>query len=160
VFRGIVATSLVSLALIGCSAQGLSPSHSVDAANRTPQAIHVAGGFVDQSTAILRWNPTFVKMTDGGPYQATSLTYTQGDTVVVNYDQPCDYHIDYDLHKGPIKHHVETDIYAFYAYSGISGSPPYHCKVHGLLKDTHGHVVARADLAVTITYPKKHGHGG
>src|ERR1700680_3439113 len=110
VFRGVVTASLVSLALVGCTAQNLSPSQRAVATNWTQHAIHAENSFVDQSpAAVLQWNPTSITLKDGGPYVTTTLTYTHGDTVVVNYDQPCDYHIDFDLHPGPIKHNVETD---------------------------------------------------
>jgi hypothetical protein len=156
-----VTASLVSLALVGCTAQSLSPMLGANTANQIPRAIHAESGFVDQSpTAILQWNPTSVKMTDAGPYVQTTLMYTHGDTVVVNYYQQCDYRIDFDLHTGPIKHGVETDDYEFYAYSGTTGSPPFHCTVKALLKNVGGRVIAHAALAVTITYPRKHAHGG
>jgi hypothetical protein len=161
VFRGIVTASLVSLALAGCTAQSFAPSLRANTANQTSPTVHAERGFVDQSPAIVfQWNPTSIKMKDAGPYVGTSLMYSDGNTVVVNYDQQCDYRIDFDLHPGPTRNHVETDGYAFYAYSGKTGSPPFHCTVKALLKNTHGKVVAHADLAVTITYPKKHGHGG
>lgn len=161
VFRGVVTASLISLALVGCSAQGLSPMQHADTANRTPQAIHAEGGFVVQSpTTILQWNPVSIKLKDAGPYEASMLSYTHGDTVVLNYDDPCDYRIDFDLHAGPTKHNVETDEYDFYAYTGKSGSPAFHCKVKASLKNAVGQVIASAKLAVTITYPKKHQHGG
>lgn len=158
--RGIVTASLVSLALAGCSAQSLAPSLRADSRHQTPLANH-AGGFIDQSSAaVLLWIPTSIKLTDAGPYKATALTYTEGDTVVVNYDQQCGYRVEYDLHTGPVKNHVETDGYDFYAYSGKSPAPPYHCTVKALLKNANGQVIAHAGLAVTITYPKKHAHGG
>ena len=161
VFRGIVTASLLSLALVGCTAQSLSPSHRADTASKTQYAMHAENGSIAQSaTAILQWNPTSIKMKDGGPYVGTTLMFTHGDTVVVNYDKPCDYRLDYDLHPGPIRHNVETDVYDFYAYSGKTHSPPFHCKVMALLKDAGGKVVARAAIAVTITYPGKHAHGG
>jgi hypothetical protein len=161
VFRGVVAASLVSLALVGCSAQSLAPSHRAGSTNQIPQSLRVQNASASASAvATLLWNPTFIKLRDGGPYAGTLLTYTHGDTVVVNYDDPCDYHIDLDIHPGPVKHNVETDEYDFYAYTGKSGSPTFHCKVHASLKDAGGQVVARAALAVTITYPTKHGHGG
>ena len=143
--------SLVSLALAGCSAQSLSPVHGTTAGSHSSRAF---------SAVTFQWSPAAIKMKDGGPYVQTTLTYTASDTVVVNYDQPCNYQVDYDLHPGPTKHNIETDGYSFYAYSGKSGKPPYHCSVQASLKDAGGHVVATADLAVTITYPKKHGHGG
>lgn len=159
--RGMAAASLVSLALVGCTAQSLAPSQRAYPENRIPQTMRAQSATAaSPATATLLWNPTFIKLTDGGPYQGTLLKYTHGDTVVVNYDDPCDYRIDVDLHPGPVKHNVETDEYDFYAYSGKSGSPAFHCKVHASLKDAGGHVIARAALAVTITYPKKHGHGG
>lgn len=160
-FRGIVTASLVSLALVGCTAQSLSPSLHAGTTDQTSRANLTHGGLGAQSPAIVfQWNPTSIKMKDAGPYVNTSLKYTDGDTVVVNYDQQCDYRIDFDLHPGPSKDHVETDGYAFYAYSGKTGSPPFHCTVKALLKNTQGKVIAHADLAVTITYPKKHEHGG
>jgi hypothetical protein len=161
VFRGVVAASLVSLALVGCTAQGLSPSQSAFQTNQTRRAIHAESGFVDQSpTVVLRWNPTSIKLKDGGPYVATSLSYTHGDTVVVSYDRECNYRVDFDLHPGPTKHNVETDGYDFYAYSGKLGAPTFHCNVGADLKNAVGHVIAHANIAVTITYPWKHGHGG
>jgi len=161
VFRGIVTTSLVLLALAGCSAQNLAPLQRADSGAQFQRPMHADSRFVGQSpTAVLQWNPTAIKLTDAGPYKATALTYTEGDTVVVNYDQQCGYRVEYDLHTGPIKHHVETDGYDFYAYSGKSPAPPYHCKVNAQLKNSNGQVIAHADLAVTITYPKKHAHGG
>ena len=160
-FRPVVTASLISLALVGCTAQSLAPSQRANPANRTWKAMDARSAVDLPSGAVtLQWNPTAIKLKDGGPYQGTMLSYTVGDTVVVNYDDPCDYRIDFDLHSGPIKNNVETDEYDFYAYSGKSGSPPYHCKVHALLKDGGGLVIARAALAVTITYPNKHGHGG
>jgi hypothetical protein len=161
VFRGVVTASLVSLALVGCTAQSLSPLQRADTANQTQRTIQADSGIVGQSpTAVFQWTPTSIKMTDAGPYVPTSLMFTHGDTVVVNYDQQCDYRVEFDLHTGPTKHHVETDQYDFYAYSGKSPAPPYHCKVNALLKNSNGQVIAYADLAVTITYPKKHAHGG
>lgn len=160
-FRGIVTASLVSLALVGCTAQGLSPSQRTDSANKTLYAIHAeSGSIVQPLTTILQWNPTSIKMKDGGPYVPTTLMFTHGDTVVVSYDKECDYRVDFDLHTGPVKHNVETDEYDFYAYSGKTGSPNFHCKVNALLKNANGKVIANAYLAVTITYPEKHGHGG
>jgi hypothetical protein len=153
--------ALISLTLVGCTAQSLAPSHRAFTADQTRKATHAESAMALPSGAlVLQWNPTSIKLKDGGPYEGSMLSYTLGDTVVVNYDDPCDYRIDFDLHSGPIKNNVETDEYDFYAYSGKSGSPAYHCKVHALLKDAGGVVIARAALAVTITYPKKHGHGG
>jgi hypothetical protein len=161
VFRGVVTASLISLALVGCTAQNLAPSQRAGVANQSRNAIHAdSAAAVPSAAVILQWNPTAIKLKDAGPYQATLLSYTFGDTVVVNYDDPCDYRIDLDLHPGPVKNNVETDEYDFYAYSGKSGSPAFHCKVHASLKDAGGQVIARAALAVTITYPKKHAHGG
>ncbi len=108
----------------------------------------------------MHWNPTAIKLKDAGPYVATSLTFSSGDTVVVSYDHECGYRIDYDLHPGPTRHNVETDGYDFYAYTGKTGSPPFHCIVNALLKNSGGKVIANAYLSVRITYPKKHQHGG
>jgi hypothetical protein len=156
-----VTASLFSLALVGCTAQSLSPSQRAYPANQTRHAIHAESGSVDQSQTItLRWNPTSIKLTDGGPYVATSLSYTHGDTVVVSYDRECNYRVEFDLHQGPVKHNIETDGYDFYAYSGKSGSPTFHCNISAQLKNVVGHVIAHADIAVTITYPWKYGHGG
>jgi len=161
VFRGVVTASLVSLALVGCSVQGLSPSQRADTTIQTPQAIHAGGGFIIPSHAtVLQWNPTSIKLTDGGPYQPSMLTYTYGDTVVVNYDDECNYRIDLDFHPGQVKNNVETDEYDFYAYSGKSGSPAFHCNVQALLKNAKGRVIDSTILHVTIIYPRKHGHGG
>lgn len=161
VFRGVVTASLVSLALAGCTAQGLSPSHRTDTANESLFAMHAQVGSTAQlPTTTMLWNPTSIKMKDGGPYVPTNLSFTHGDTVVVSYDKECDYRVEFDLHKGPTKHNVETDLYNFYAYSGKTGSPPYHCMVNALLKNANGKVIANAYLAVTITYPKRHEHGG
>ena len=160
-FRGVVTASLVSLALVGCTAQSLAPSQRANTASHASNSVPAQIALTVSSAPVtLQWNPTSIKLTDGGPYQGSLLSYTHGDTVVLNYDDPCDYRVDYDLHPGPIKHHIETDEYDVYAYSGKSGSPPFHCKVHALLKAAGGQVIARAALAVTITYPKKHGHGG
>jgi hypothetical protein len=161
VFRGVVTASLVSLALVGCSAQGLSPSQRAGTTNQVPQAIHAGGGFiVPLHATVLQWNPTSIKLTDAGPYQGTMLTYTFGDTVVVNYDDSCNYRIDVDLHPGKVKNNLETDEYDFYAYSGKSGSPAFHCNVQALLKNANGRVLDYTNLYVTIIYPRKHGHGG
>lgn len=160
-FRGVVAASLVSLALVGCTAQSLSPSQRAYPANHTQHTIGAESGLVDQSQSIvLQWNPTSVKLKDGGPYVATLLSYTHGDTVVVSYDRECNYRVDFDLHPGPVKDNVETDEYDFYAYSGKTGSPTFHCFISALLKNGAGKGIAHADLAVTITYPGKHAHGG
>lgn len=160
-FRGVVTASLVSLALVGCSAQSLSPLQRADPSVPTSHAIHADSGFnVQPQLAVLKWNPTSIKLTDAGPYVATTLKSTKGDTVVVDYDDECNYRIDLDFHPGPSIHHVETDGYNFYAYSGKSGSPAFHCLVNALLKDAGGKVIAHATLAVTITYPRKHQHGG
>lgn len=159
--RRVVTALLVSLSVVGCTAQSLSPSQRPETASQTQHAIHAESGFaVPSPITILQWNPTSIKLTDAGPYKATTMMYIHGDTVIVKYDQQCDYRIDYDLHPGPIKHNVETDGYDFYAYSGKTGSPPFHCTVKALLKNADGQVIARAALAVTITYPKKHAHGG
>jgi len=152
VFRGVVTASLVSLALAGCSAQSLSPLQHADTA--------VQSTIVQPQFAILKWNPLSIKLIDGGPYQATTLKYTKGYTASVLYDDECNYRIDVDFHPGPSEHHVVTDGYNFYAYSGTSGSPAFHCLVNALLKDSGGRVVAHATLAVTIIYPRKHQHGG
>jgi hypothetical protein len=110
--------------------------------------------------ATLSWSPTHMKLKDGGPYAASTLSYTYGDTVSVNYDVQCNYQVDYDLHPGPVKNGIESDVYNFYAYTGPVPQPPYHCTVQAQLKDSGGHVVAHAGLHVTILYPKHHPHGG
>ena len=158
-FRGVVTASLVSLALVGCTAQGLAPAQRANSSGQNRHAI-LAESAVQPATAVIQWNPTSIKMKDGGPYVATTLKFTHGDTVFVSYDKECDYRIDFDLHPGPTRHNVETDGYDFYAYSGKTGSPPYHCMVNALLKNANGKVIANAYLAVTITYPKRHEHGG
>jgi hypothetical protein len=160
VFRGVVTASLVSLALVGCTAQSLAPSQRAHLASENQGAMHVESRSTLQSPPIIRWNPTAITMKDGGPYVATTLAFTHGDTVVVSYDKECDYRIDFDLHPGPTKHNVETDEYDFYAYSGKTGSPRFHCFVNALLKNANGKVIANAYLSAFVTYPEKHGHGG
>jgi hypothetical protein len=161
VFRGVVTASLVSLALVGCTAQSLAPAQRANSSGQNRHAIQVDSGIaVQPTTTVIQWNPTSIKMKDGGPYVATTLKFTHGDTVVVSYDKECDYRIDFDLHPGPTRNHVETDGYDFYAYSGKTGSPPFHCIVNALLKNSNGKVIANAYLSVRITYPTKHGHGG
>lgn len=160
-YRGLVTASLISLALAGCSAQSLSPMQHPNSALQTQHPIHAGSGFaVQPQVAILKWNPTSIKLTDAGPYMATTLKYTKGYTASVLYDDECNYRIDEDFHPGPSEHHVVTDGYNFYAYTGKSGSPAFHCLVNALLKDSGGRVVAHAYLAVTIIYPRKHQHGG
>jgi hypothetical protein len=149
------------LALAGCSAQSLSPTQRADAGSQISQTLQPSNGsVVNPQFAIIKWNPTSIKLADGGPYVATTLKYTHGDTVVVHYDDECNYRVDFDLHPGPSQHHVETDEYDFYAYSGKSGQPSFHCNVHALLKDVGGKVLAESTLTVTIVYPWNHSHGG
>jgi hypothetical protein len=61
VFRGVVTASFVSLALIGCSAQSLSPLQRVNTgidASHPTQAQR--GLIVHPQAAILQWNPTSI----------------------------------------------------------------------------------------------------
>ena len=161
VFRTVAAASLVSLALAGCSAQSLAPSQrsGTDSQNAAPTRANLESAS-SPAKVTLQWNPTAIKLTDGGPYQPSMLTYTAGDTVVVNYDDSCNYRIDLDLHPGKVKNNLETDEYDFYAYTGKSGSPAFHCNVQALLKNANGRVIDYTNLFVTIIYPRKHAHGG
>jgi hypothetical protein len=156
--RSFIVASVSFLALAGCGAQSVSPPPSA-AGYGASSVTRARQGASSPRAVTLQWSPTAITMRDAGPYAPSILAYTQGDTVFVNYYAPCNYQIDYQLFAGPVKNGIESDGYHFYAYSG-KFQPPYHCTVQAELKDSGGHVVARANLAVTITYPRHHPHGG
>lgn len=156
--RGLVVASVSVLALAGCGAPSVSPAPSAAAYGPSSVTRALPGALLQQKVT-LQWSPTAITMKDAGPYSYSTLAYTQSDTVFLNYDAPCNYRVDYAVVTGPVKNGIESDEYYFYAYSG-KFQPPYHCTVQAQLKDGGGHVVARANLAVTITYPRHHPHGG
>jgi hypothetical protein len=156
--RGFIVASVSFLALAGCGAPSASPPPSA-AAYGASALTRARPGPVLPQTVTLQWSPAAITMKDAGPYVPSTLAYTQGDTVSVNYYDPCNYQIGYQLVPGPVKNGIESDAYYFYAYSG-KFQAPYHCTVKAQLMDGGGHVVARANLAVTIIYPRHHPHGG
>lgn len=156
--RGFIVASVSFLAVSGCGAPSVSPPPSAAAYGALTLTQALPRALLPQKVT-LQWTPTAITMKDAGPYVPSTLAYTQGDTVFVDYYNPCNYQIDYQLVTGPVKNGIEYDQYYFWAYSG-KFQPPYHCTVKAQLKDGGGHVVARANLNVTITYPRHHPHGG